>query len=541
MNSAADDAARRLSITREAVAVGLAAMEVVGNAARDQVSISDDIDVSTAICSVSVAALTGLDAQLTSASAAGHRITATIGLSGSELEVSWTPGGPVIVDSTGEAGELVRQRDADAFARATARGDALTALSLVSEEYAGVVCVVKSPENGANWVRTRDFLVDQLRDGRWASTLAQLVPRDHSERVPVVLIQDAQDALLCAPGLLLAGPQAVLPTELTTRQRTLIASYRARAAYRPRPEIFTPAELTFANLPTGFLSPLAYAVASTARAAAWYWLADDVAVEPDRVTVGFTGVSSLRFELIPYGAGTPTSEVALTDWATASGEPSRADAVQQAISFAVRSPADLAGAAEPVLRTARSLYELAGRGLISEALAARRASRDSAVTAARAAASTARDVATKAVERTLALVIAASVALFANSQKFVSNGTSYAIILALAAIAAAALLVALLVDTRSGSGVLKAFDLDVEQYRDTLSEDDIQATKNLRALTNAHDDLRRARRAACIVYGAVIATVAIGGSIVIASQQTAPAPAPVPTGSTAAPQSSSVH
>jgi len=281
--------------------------------------------------------------------------------------------------------------------------------------------------------------------------------------------------------------------------------------------MFTPAELTCTTPPTGIFAALADVLASTGRAATWYWLADTVVVDPDRVTVHFDGVSSLDLELVPYGAGSPMAEIALMEWATATGEPSRADAVQQAVTFAVRSTADLASAAIPVLRTARSLYELAGRGLISEALAARRAARDSAVAAARSAATTARDVATKSVERTLALVVAAAIALFANGRKFVSDGTSYAIISALAVLAAASLVVAWLVDTRSGDSVLDAFDTDVELYRDTLSEDDIRATKGLAALAKARADLRHARVTASTIYGSVIVVVLLGGSIIIAS------------------------
>jgi len=534
------DAAQQLDTTRQNIAAGLTLVDAASHAATDEVLITDEVDLSQVTCSLSGAALTTLQPQLRDAASAGHRVTATATSSGSELTLSWRSEGGLTTSFTGEPGELASQRDADAFARAISRDDGIAALSYLNSEVLRLEIVVKAPANGAGWIRTHHILSDRLGDGRWASTLIRLTTRG-GDRGAVVLVQDAGDAVLRAPGLILAGPQATVPSVVPSRDTQLTQSYRARAAFRARPDIFTPAELTCSLPPTGLFAPLGHVLDSAARASAWYWLADSVVLDPDRVMIHFDGVASIELELTPYGAGPPTAETALAEWATATGEPSRADAIQQAITFAIRSSTDLASAATPVLRTARSLYELAGRGLISEALAARRSARDSAVTAARAAATAARDVATKSVERTLALVVAAAVALFANARKFIDDGTSYAIIAALAIIGAAALAIAWLVDTRSGESVLDAFDADVELYRDTLSEDDIQATKGLAALAKAREDLKRARMTASLVYGSVILTVLLGGSIIIASRHdstkqtpptspssvsTSPAPAP---------------
>jgi hypothetical protein len=131
------------------------------------------------------------------------------------------------------------------------------------------------------------------------------------------------------------------------------------------------------------------------------------------------------------------------------------------------------------------------------------------------------------------------VALFASAREFIDDGTSYAIITALAVIAAAALAIAWLVDTRSGESVLDAFDNDVELLRDTLSEDDIQATKGLAALAKAREDLKRARVMASLVYGSVILAVLVGGSIIIASHHSStkqgPTPAPLSISTTSPP------
>lgn len=532
MTQPPSDIAQRLASTHQAIAAGLALVDAASAAADKQLEVVDDVDLSQFTYSLTGEALAGLQSQLTNAAAAGHRIIATAARSGSDLTLSWRSEGTTTAVLSGEPGELAAQRDTDAFARAISRDDGVAALSYLGSETLRLEIVIKSPPGGAAWIRTHRLLTDRLKDGRWASTLIRLTPRHDSDRAAMVVVQDAGAAVLCTPGLTFVGPDAASPTNTLPRPRHLTQAYRTRAGYGSRPEIFAPSELIVTTPPDRVFVPLADMLASVGRATAWYWLADTVAVEPDRVIAHFDGVSSLDLEVVPYGAGPPTAEVALTEWATATGEPSRADAVQQAVTFAVRSAADLARAAAPVLRTARSLYELAGRGLIAEALAARRAARDSAVTAARSAATTAREVATKAVERTLALVIAAAVALFANSRKFIDNGTSYAILAALAALAAAALLIAWLVDTHSGHSVLNAFDDDVELYRDTLSDDDIRATKGLAALSKARSDLCRARVTASLVYGGVILVVLVGGAMIICSQQTSSRKSPTPSPST---------
>lgn len=514
MSSPAETASAQIAVTRDAIEAGLSLVEALRPGALGEVTVSDELNLSQVTCVVPGSALTDASEQLRAAAAVGHRVCASVTEDGSDLTLDWSPAGHVSVAVNGDPANLTSQRDVEAFSRAIDRSDGLAALSFLVTVELTVELVIRAPVGHAGWIRSGDLLASRLGDGRWGSLLAQLAGWAGKDRA-VVLVQDASDALLTAPGLVLAGPTATLTGIGSTRETHTSQAYRDRAGFIARADMFTPAELLCTRVPTGSLAALVGPLAGAARAAAWYWLADSVGLAPEHVRVRFNGVSSVEFDVLPYGSGQPAAEVALAEWAMATGEPARADAVQQAITFAVRGEDDLVGAAAPVLRTARSLYELAGRGLISEALAARRSARESGVAAANAARSAAREVAAKSVERTAALAIAAAVALFANGRQFITDGTSYSILIALAAIAATALVVALRVDTKSGQALLDAFSSDVQLYRDTLSDDDIAAIKNLAALSAARADLRRARVTACLIYGAVISAVLLGGGLII--------------------------
>ena len=510
----AASAADRLAATRDAIERGLRLVEVLRPDVPGEVAVTDELNLSQVSCVVQGAVLTGALDPLRAAATAGHRLSARVSEDGSDLTVNWLPGGRVSVEVTGDPGNLVGQREVEQFSRAIDRDDGIAALAILASAELTFELVIRAPTGQAGWVRSAALLAGRLSDGGWGSVLAQLAGWAGQHRA-VVLVQDGADGLLCTPGLLLAGPDAELTEASSVRNIHTIQAYRDRAGFSARSDIFTPAELVGAEATTGPLATLAEPLANASRAAAWYWLADSVELGPDHVRVRFDGVSSVEFDMLPYGSGPPVAELGLAEWAMATGEPARADAVQQAITFAVRGVTDLAGAAAPVLRTARSLYELAGRGLISEALAARRSARESAVAAADAAGSTAREVAAKSVERTAALVIAAAAALFANTRQFLTDSTSYIILIALAAIAGAALLVAWRVDTKSGYTLLDAFDTDVQLYRDTLSDDDIAAVKELSVLSAAREDLGRARVTACVIYGVVIIAVLVGGGMII--------------------------
>jgi hypothetical protein len=175
------------------------------------------------------------------------------------------------------------------------------------------------------------------------------------------------------------------------------------------------------------------------------------------------------------------------------------------------------------------LHELAGRGAVAQALAARRGARDAAITAARAAASSARDVAARSVERTLALLLAAALAVFAHGRELLSAGAAVAVVATASALAILALTVADRIELESGSGLLAAFDTDVDVYREALSADDVTSINNLAAVSAARKDLSRSRLLVRCVYSAVAVLLLAVGVALIADQDAEIKKSPVPT------------
>ena len=211
----------------------------------------------------------------------------------------------------------------------------------------------------------------------------------------------------------------------------------------------------------------------------------------------------------------------------------RADVVQQSVTFAIRDQSDVPGAAAPVLRTARSLYELASRGAVAEALAARRGAREAAVAAARAAATSATDAASKSVERSLALLLAVILALLAHGEDLLSTPAAGTAIVVVALIALMFLWVADRVELQSGRALPDAFDQDAQLYREALGQDDLAAVKNLAALSAARADLRRVQTLVRVIYGSLAAAVLVGGTLLLHNDpdpgSAKPKPTPNPT------------
>ncbi len=514
-----------------AAAAALAAAPRGGGGGDGGVSTVGDLDLQTHRRAGDAATARALAPSLAAAAAAGHRATVTAGGAGgpATLTVTWSGPGRPVVDLDGPAGDLVGQGDVADLDRLASLDDAAGSLALLPD---GTGCtvelVLKPPPGGAHWAPSTDGLRARLCDGRWAATLLQLT--GDTTRPAVVVVQDAGTDTLLAPGFAVAGPDAPPDPPYTGDRPT--PPYRTNGPRAGRPPLPAPYDLTARPGPAGTLEPLREPLDAAARACCWYWLAPHAEITSTAVHVRYDGVRTVELDLLPYAAAGTDQETALYRWASAADDPARDDAVQQAITFAVRDDADLPGAAGPVLRTARSLHELAGRGLVAEALAARRAARDAAVTAARAAAQAARDVAAKSVERTLALLLAGGLALLANGQRLLTPGAARAFVLAAGALALAALVVAERVELRSGHDLLDAFQTDAVLYREALSEDDLAALRGLSALTAAASDLQRSRLTARIVYLTVAALAVAALPLIHHPGPGRPATGPAPVSST---------
>lgn len=463
---------------------------------------------------------------LKAAAMAGHLVMVRHDTGDAALTITWMATGRTLVEVDGSPGDLVAQAAVDLLDRATTRGDAAAALSLLPDNFMDVELVLRPEAGGGHWVPTAGLLADRLSDGRWGSTLLRLRP-GHPGVPAVVVVQDAGADLICCPGIVLAGPEADLAGNAFPS-----APPDASAAYRDArslsaTKLFVPADLLPAYGDAGGLEMLRSVLQSAVGV--WYWLGSVTEIAADHVSVHFDGVRSVRLALVPYRVPDVQDELQLYVWATASADPVRADVVQQAVTFAIRDQTDVPGAAAPVLRTARSLHELASRGAVAEALAARRGAREAAVTAARAAATSASDAASSSVERSLALLLAVILALLAHGQALLSTAAAGAAVVVVALISLLFLWVADRVELESGRTLLDAFDDDVQLYREALGEDDLAAVKNLAALGAARADLRRVQTLVRVIYGGLAVVVLVGGTLLLQNDHGAGSAKPNPT------------
>ncbi len=507
--------------TVQRMASGVAAVDALDAATRSigrEVAATFDFDLLRVRASVGASAAASLCSELSAAAKDGHRASAQVESADASLLIEWTSTGRATVALDGSVGDLAAQENVAALDRARSRNDPPAALSLLGAADCNIELVLRAPIDGARWIPEVQMLAERLSDGRWGSTLLRL--RSKAESLPaVVVVQNAGDRVLRCPGLILAGPAARLDaSSLVGPAEPTSARYRQAPSRTSFRQLFVPEDLLAEPGPAGPLELLRPLLEACARACCWYWLGASATVTVDQVLVEYDGVRAVQLSLLPYDSVIEGDEVSLFTWATATSEPVRDDAVQQAVTFAIRDQKDLPGAAGPVLRTARSLHELAGRGAVAEALSARRGARDAAVTAARSAAEAARDVAAKSVERALALVLAAVLALIANAQKLLDAGAAEIVICAVTAMALIALVVAERIELGSGSRLLDAFDKDVELYREALGEDDIDAVRRLSAVSSARSDLSRSRKAIRWVYIGVAFLVLVGGNLQILTE-----------------------
>lgn len=398
------------------------------------------------------------------------------------------------------------EQDADA-------GRAGSVLRHLPDRDFDVSITMQASHDGLVWIPEARVLIDSLIGRRWASTLRQLTARITEPRC-VFVVADLGDDVVHTPLFRFVGPDSPLEllTPSTAEETTSSFAYREERLAAGWTDLPEPADV----LPSSTTpdSTLARALRATSLALCWYWLSSSSPrVQSDRVDVTYLGVRDLKLTLSPprdVSAQQARAAVRLHAWTTAQADMVRFDAAQRAITFAVKDESDLAAAAEPALRTARSLYEIASRGIVAEALAAKRAAREAAATAAQNAAATAREALGKATERNLALLVAAAVPLFASLQKVLDWQVTAIALGFLSAFLVTACIFVIRVDIRSARGMITALKEDLNQYREALSEEDLQSIHDMQVLEEASTDVERSEHAIKSIYtvAAVLTSVA---------------------------------
>lgn len=424
-----------------------------------------------------------------SAVASGIRLSVDIDVETWRVELRGQPGGGYSVIDNGLAAEAFPQPDLALVTRAVEDTDVQTLLRLCVDHPAAVVAEYEyNPDAGHQWFRTQTSLLALLT----APTRLRAV-----------------DRLLAGPGLVLVGDLG--DTTVQTSQLVITGTLTKPPAVQRmgKPQALSPS-------PGADDTHLTRALRRVAFEAAWAELATDVNWRHGEVPVArFEGARTVEVELdVEPTPDQHADTLALWSWATATEEIDRREAVQQAAALAILHPSDLAGAARRALPTARSIYNLARRGVVAEALAARRAARDAAATAARSAADAAGEAATKARDRMLVQVVAAVGVAVGRATDVLSTGEARALLGVLGVVVVGLLVIALKVDLPAAQARLDSFAKDVEEYSEALDSEGLNSIKRMESIASARADLDRSRRsilisAAVIVVGVLAAALAV--------------------------------
>jgi hypothetical protein len=444
--------------------------------------------------------------ELQSFCAAGHRVRVQLAVGSWSLSITGEGSRSFSVRSTGSAAEALAEEALDRLNQAAETEDAPAAYAVCEGQEGDFHLLVlnRPEESGVRWFASRARLLEALGGEHWLGVINNLT---ENGRV-TVLVQDAGYEWVAAPGILIQGPDGQPPHASGPMAVTTIDNgYLELLADTDRLKAPPPTAVT----PQSFylLPDVVKQLHSLAAALTWYWLAEHVEVAASAVTVRYRGARVVELPLVPRPRAISTPEVSLFSWATADADVARREAVQHAISLAVTRPDDLDSAAEPVLRTAKSLHELARRGAVAETLATRRSAREAAMAAGRAAAQAAREAATKAVERSITQTVAAGALVLARTEDLIKPEVARNLLFLIAAIVTVAAVVSAVVEIPSGRNILGSFDADLEQYREALSEDDIKAIRNADSLRRAKRDLLKAQITATVLYAGVLVAVLV--------------------------------
>lgn len=459
------------------------------------------------------AALLALLPQIGEGVALGHEFDLLAASDQESFEVLWRSGAAASI--SGSPDLVLDVDDRARLRQACDADDVETALRLLGDHRFVVRGRLAASDGGTAWVPSLEALTNALSSGSWVSVLVQMEGRVEGRRA-VLLVDDLHEVVR-TPRFVFAPVADPLPPADIDEDDGEVARVRAFCAPRlnrgwppvPAPGQIMPATPATAQGPAA--QSLTRALAGAASALVWLWLASEKPeAGANQVRVTYRGVRDFDAELVPsVGDGVHESAMALWAWVSANGEdPLRVEAVEQALTLAAGSAGEVQGAAAPALRTAQTLHRLSVSGTVAEALSARRASRDAAFATAQASAGLVSETAGKALERSLTLTVAAAATVFATLQEVITRQVSAAALVALAILLCGGLWVARTADLAAAERALDAFDRDLDGYRESMGEEEVQFVRNLEVLANARDQIDRLRCLVTVIY-AVSAAAAV--------------------------------
>jgi hypothetical protein len=233
---------------------------------------------------------------------------------------------------------------------------------------------------------------------------------------------------------------------------------------------------------------------ATAHALVWVWLADEAdLVAPSSPRIRFKGYRDIDIGLIELPeSGAQGDWLSLWRWAVDTTDSLRREAIQRAISLAVQEARDLSGASAAVFRTARSLESLAKQGPIAEALATRRAAKEAVMALARASGDQVQAASRSLVDRVLALLAGGLAVVLAYQEDLVRKEVSLLLLGGMIVLGLVVAVITMFFEYPALRRSLAAVSSDLQTYRDTLVQEEIDALGRLAAVSSAQTTLNRA-------------------------------------------------
>ena len=414
----------------------------------------------------------------------GHAVEVSISEGGWEAHIVFDGPADPTIEVTGPAQDAftaeelaevergVTQRDVASIFRAAAALPTKVRVSLRND----------TENSASHWILSVKDLIDRLSGSSWAAVVLMLDS-------PVRVISVSQPPTLptqVTGQLLLRGIDEPYNVELLPVEPAPDIAYREAHSkdgrlMLPPPQMFwNPADVVLGDrLLKSDCDRVRAANGGVARRLAWHWLATHSSLSATGdLQVTISGARVVSLSIPPEPVRDASADLTLYQWATASDDPARRDSLEHALSLAVSSSSDVPTAAAPALRTARSLYELARRGAVAEALASRRAAREAVIGSAHDATDTARDAAGKSIERTLVQIGALVGVVITYLTNTVSRVTAITLLSILGVLALTFLLVTERFSLKSAETILTADLSDLDQYREALGTEDIAAIKD---------------------------------------------------------------
>lgn len=400
-----------------------------------------------------------------------------------------------------EGKRAVEAQDLRAFLTSIGHLDAAYRLTLLNDR----------AKSGFQWLRKVAVIQELIARDTWLGFIKLLFSPSVPQRL---VVHDAGSAVISAAGLSLHGPDVfpgIVQPPGNHGEDYARAWLRADQLGAPPPRWIDPIE-------SDGLEDIEQLLHGISACLCWLWLAVNAEVHDSEVVARFEGLRPVELPVELNPTTDSDDALALWEWSTSSTDALRRESVQQAISLSIRDARDLIDGFGPVLRTARYLLRISQQGIVAEALATRRTAREAAMAIARESGDAARSSVRKAFDRVLLQLGAAVGILLANREALLDKSTATWLLIAVLVFAAITAIATFTIEFPSVTHGLKAFELDLQHYRDTLPEEDLSHIREMATLTDARNQVRRSRTAALILI--VKAALAASASLFVVTDTT---------------------